>query len=189
VLPATASDCHGRNAALAIACAHRVAGRNERRLQAAVTRALAETRLPGRMEVVGEHPWVVIDGAHTPASTRALAEMLNRLPAQRMHLIVSLTAARNATAVLAPLLERAHRVVVTNADATRSLDSRRVVADLIAGGYPASRVTTTLDPRKAVLETRQALAPRDLLCIAGSMYMAGVARETLLGDLAAPRPV
>jgi folylpolyglutamate synthase/dihydropteroate synthase len=115
--------------------------------------------------------------------------MLKSLPAQRMHLIVSLSAARDATAVLAPLLERAHRVVVTNADATRSLDSRRVAADLIAGGYPASRVTTTPDPRKAVLETRQALAPRDLLCIAGSMYLAGVARETLLGDLAAPRPV
>ena len=187
VLPATASDCHGRNAALAIACAHRVAGRDRGRLQAAVTRALARTRLPGRMEVIGEHPWVVIDGAHTPASTRALAEMLKILPAQRMHLIVSLTAARDATAVLAPLLERAYRVVVTNADGTRSLDSQRLAADLINHGYPASRLTATADPRKAVLEARQALAPRDLLCIAGSMYMAGVARETLLDDLAAPR--
>ncbi len=187
VLPATASDCNARNAALAIACAHRVAGRGERRLEAAVTRALADTRLPGRMEVVGEHPWVVIDGAHTPASTRALAEMLKSLPAQRMHLIVSLTVARDAATVLAPLLERAHRIVITNADATRSLDSQRVAADLIADGYPASRVTAIPDPRRAVLETREALAPRDLLCVAGSMYMAGVARETLLGDLAAPR--
>ncbi len=187
VLPGTVSDCNARNAALAIACAHRVAGGGERQLQPAVIRALAETRPPGRMEVVGEHPWVVIDGAHTPASTRALAEMLKCLPAQRMHLVVSLTAARDAAAVLAPLLERAHRVVITNADATRSLDSQRVAADLINHGYPASRVATTPDPRKAVLETREALAPRDLLCVAGSMYMAGVARETLLGDLAGPK--
>ena len=189
VLPGPVSDCHARNAALAIACAHRVAGGGEGQLQAAVTRALAETRLPGRMELVGEHPWVVIDGAHTPASTRALAEMLKCLPAQRMHLVVSLTAARDAAAVLAPLLEGAHRVVITNADASRSLDSQRVAADLIKHGYPASRVTTTPDPRKAVLDARQALAPRDLLCVAGSMYMAGVARETLLGDLAAAKLV
>jgi hypothetical protein len=47
-------------------------------------------------------------------------------------------------------------------------------------------VATIPDPRKAVLETREALAPDDLLCVAGSMYMAGVARETLMGDLAAP---
>ena len=187
VLPGPVSDCNARNAALAIACAHRVAGRGERRLEAAVTRALADTRLPGRMEVVGEHPWVVIDGAHTPASTRALAEMLKCLPARRMHLIVSLSVARDAAAVLAPLLERAHRVVITNADATRSLDSQRVAADLINHGYPASRVATTPDPRKALLETREALAPHDLLCVAGSMYMAGVARETFLGDLAAAK--
>ncbi len=186
VLPATASDCGARNAALAIACAHHVAGRDQGQLQAAVTHALLRTRPPGRMEVVGRHPWIVIDGAHTPASTRALAEMLKRLPAQKMHLVVSLSASRDATAVLAPLLPRAHRVVVTNADGTRSLDSRRVAADLINHGYPASRVATIPDPRKAVLETREALAPADLLCVAGSMYMAGVARETLMGDLAAP---
>jgi dihydrofolate synthase/folylpolyglutamate synthase len=112
--------------------------------------------------------------------------MLKRLPAQKMHLVVSLSASRDVAAVLAPLLARAHRVVVTNADGTRSLDSRRVAADLIADGYPASRVATIPDPRKAVLETREALAPDDLLCVAGSMYMAGVARETLMGDLAAP---
>ena len=186
VLPATASDCGARNAALAIACAHHVASRDQGQLQAAVTQALLRTRPPGRMELVGQHPWIVIDGAHTPASTRALAEMLKRLPAQKMHLVVSLSASRDATAVLAPLLARAHRVVVTNADGTRSLDSRRVAADLINHGYPASRVATIPDPRKAVLETREALAPDDLLCVAGSMYMAGVARETLMGDLAAP---
>lgn len=191
LLPRTASGCNARNAALAIACADRVAGQGEGRLARAVTRAvttaLADTRPPGRMEVVGEHPWVVIDGAHTPASTRALAEMLESLPADRMHLIVSLSVARDAAAVLAPLMERAHRVVITNADASRSLDSKRVAAALIAAGCPASRVRTISDPREAVLETREALAPRDLLCVAGSMYMAGVARETLLGDVATPR--
>ena len=30
-------------------------------------------------------------------------------------------------------------------------------------------------------DAREALADDDLLCVAGSMYMAGIARETLLG--------
>ncbi len=189
VLPAIASDCHAHNAALAIACAHRVVGQGDVRLQRAVTQALANTRPPGRMEVVGEYPWVVIDAAHTPASTRALAEMLKGLPARRMHLIVSVTVGKNPTAVLAPLLERAHRVVVTSADPTRSLESNRMAAALVADGFPASRVRAIPDPRKAVLETHEALASHDLLCVAGSMYMAGVARGTLLGDGAVPQPL
>lgn len=181
-LPRGASQCHGRNAALAMVCAAHVAGADGDALQRAMTRALARTRPAGRMEMVSERPWVVIDGAHTPASSQALAEMLSHVPARRMCLLVSMSAARNASAVLAPLLARADRVVVTSADPGRSLDSARVAADLVAAGYPPARVQTIPDPRAAVRETRAALASDDLLCVAGSMYMAGVARETLLGS-------
>jgi dihydrofolate synthase/folylpolyglutamate synthase len=180
-LPAPASRCTARNAALAIACAHRICPHDETRLQRAVARAVPATRPPGRMEVVGKKPWVIIDGAHTPASTRALAEMLKGLPAHKMHLLVSLSVARDAAAVLAPLLNHAHSVVVTSADPTRSLDSEQLAADLVAGGYPASRLRAIPDPRKAVRESRATLAREDLLCVAGSMYMAGVAREMLVG--------
>lgn len=185
-LPANACECHARNAALALACTRRVAGDDEGRLREAISHGLATTRLPGRMEVLGKNPWVVIDAAHTPASTRALAEMLKGLPARRIHLIVSLSVTRDAATVLAPLLERAHKVVVTCADATRSLDSQRVAADLVAAGYPAARVRAIPDPRQALRETHAALPPHDLLCVTGSMYMAGVARATLLGDVTGP---
>jgi dihydrofolate synthase/folylpolyglutamate synthase len=186
-LPAGASRCNAGNAALAVACARHVAGLDDQRLQRAIAPALAHMQLPGRMEVLSQQPWVVVDGAHTPDSTRALAEMLKGLPARRTHLIVSLSNARNATKLLAPLLEHAYRVVVTRADATRSLDSTRVAADLIAGGYPAERVRAIPDPRTAVLETHASLTADDLLCVAGSMYMAGVARETLLSEVIRPR--
>ena len=95
-------------------------------------------------------------------------------------------ASKNAAAILAPLLADAHRVIVTNADPSRSMDSARVTADLIAGGYPASQLRTVQDPRQAVLDVRASLADDDLLCITGSMYMAGVAREVLVDDARAP---
>ena len=93
-----------------------------------------------------------------------------------------LSAGRDAVAVLAPLLDRAHRIVVTNADSSRSLDARAIVERLVASGFEAERVRAVPDPRQALLEARAQLARDDLLCVAGSMYMAGVARETLTGD-------
>lgn len=188
-LAAPASSCGAANAALAIACAQRIAGHDAEHLQGAIARALAQTHPPGRMEVIAEHPWVVIDGAHTPASARALADMLTSLPASRIFLLVSLSAARDVSTVLAPLLKRAHQVVVTMADPGRSVDSQRLAADVVAGGYPASRVQAIPDPRTAVSEVRDALAPDDLLCVAGSMYMAGVAREMFLGTASPPPPL
>jgi folylpolyglutamate synthase/dihydropteroate synthase len=71
--------------------------------------------------------------------------------------------------------------VITNADATRSMDGDAVAASLVAHGYNPARIRAIADPREAVLQSRGALADDDLLCVAGSMYMAGVARETLLG--------
>lgn len=184
LLPAPASISNARNAALAIACAHRMTGPSADALPGAVTTSLARTRPPGRMEVIGEHPWVVIDGAHTPESVRALAELLKSLPARHTHLVVSLSAARDAAAVLAPLLDRADRIVVTSADATRSVDSRRLAEHLIEDGYDASRVLAIADAEAAVRETHATLERDDLLCVAGSMYMAGVAREALLDETA-----
>jgi len=177
---AATDRCSARNANMAVACARRIAGDREG-FSKAVDQALTHTRPPGRMEVIAEHPWVVIDGAHTRASSAALAEMLQSVPANRLHLLVSVTIAKDASAVLAPLLERADSVVITNADATRSMDGDAVAASLVAHGYNPARIRAIADPRQAVLQSRDALADDDVLCVAGSMYMAGVARETLLG--------
>ena len=181
-LPENTAVCNARNAALAIACARRVVDESDCNLQPAVTEALAHTRPPGRMEVVGRSPWIVVDGAHTRDSSQALADMLESLPARRVHLIVSLSVAKDACAVLAPLLHRADRVVVTSADPSRSVDGRRIATNLVENGLDATRVRAIADPRQAVLETRGHLAADDLLCVTGSMYMAGVAREALLGS-------
>jgi dihydrofolate synthase/folylpolyglutamate synthase len=109
--------------------------------------------------------------------------MLEGVPANRLHLLLSVSAARDASAILAPLLDRAHQIVITSADATRSMDGDAVAANLVAHGYAATRISAIADPREAVLHARRALDDDDLLCVAGSMYMAGVARETLLGAL------
>ncbi len=177
-----AAACNAHNAALAIACAHRVAGNDEARLQRAIGEALIDTRPPGRMEIAGERPWVIIDGAHTQDSIRALADMLSTFPADNLHLLVSLSSSRDAARLLSPLLERAHRVVTTRADPVRSLDSEQLAAGLVAQGFDTARVQAIADPYKAVLISRGRLAHDDMLCIAGSMYMAGVARDALLSD-------
>ena len=43
----------------------------------AVERAGAETRIPGRLDVVGRRPLTVYDGAHNPEGARALADSLD----------------------------------------------------------------------------------------------------------------
>jgi len=178
--------CMAGNIALAVAlaetCTERAARAHAGAVEDAVSRALPGVRLPGRMEVLDEAPWIVVDGAHTVESMRALADMLSRFSARHMHLVVSLSAARDVGALLAPLLECAHRVVATCADPVRSLDGRRLVSSLVSAGWQASRVRAVDDPRAAVLECRAALGRHDLMCVTGSMYMAGLARSVIVAS-------
>ena len=46
--------------------------------EATVRKGLREVRSPGRLEVVGREPLVLLDGAHNPAGAGALAEALER---------------------------------------------------------------------------------------------------------------
>ncbi|MBR0483313.1 MAG: bifunctional folylpolyglutamate synthase/dihydrofolate synthase, partial [Oscillospiraceae bacterium] len=41
----------------------------------AVRKALAETTVPGRIQILQEHPLVILDGGHNPDGTRALSEL------------------------------------------------------------------------------------------------------------------
>ena len=46
---------------------------------AAIEAGIAQTRWPGRLERVSEHPEIILDGAHNPAGARALAAYIDAL--------------------------------------------------------------------------------------------------------------
>ncbi len=69
-----------RNFALARAAAEAYLGALD---DAAVAAAAASVRVPGRLQVVGEDPLVLLDGAHNPEGMAALAESLPEIVGER----------------------------------------------------------------------------------------------------------
>src|SRR4051812_4373270 len=74
-----------RNFALAAAAAEAFLERPLER--EALQQAAADTRVPGRLDVVGERPLVVHDGAHNPSGARALAGSLEEAVGERRPLV------------------------------------------------------------------------------------------------------
>jgi len=166
------------NAGLALASLRRLRAHDDRRLAAAARRGLAQTSLPGRVEILERRPWVVVDSAHTEASARALVRVLDRMPARRRHLVLSVSGGKALGAILDALLPRAAAVTVTRAEAHRSLDPDELAA-AIRQRAPELALTAIPDARQAVLRVREQLAESDLLCATGSVYLAGIARSAL----------
>jgi dihydrofolate synthase/folylpolyglutamate synthase len=168
------------NAALAIACVRRLGVLADATLHAAAPRALGGASLAGRAELVGEHPWRIVDGAHTEASALALAEVLAKLPRQRMHLVLSISAGKGVDAVCRALAPLADVVTVTRAEPTRSLSTEEL-AGVVRAVAPRAELRVVEDPQRAVRTALEACAPDDLVCATGSIYLAGIARPIWIG--------
>ncbi len=175
-LPLPMAPHQADNAALAVACAQGLLAPtvwNE-----AVNRGLSQVCLPGRSEILRRQPWVLVDAAHTCASAQALAMTLNALPARPIHLLLSLSISKDPWTVCAPLLSLAESVTVTQADRLRSLPADAVAASL-RHQHPAISVHIVSEPTRAVQYAYGILPPQGLLCITGSVYMAGLGRSVL----------
>jgi dihydrofolate synthase/folylpolyglutamate synthase len=162
-----------QNAALAVAAA--------RVLQldlsaAAIDTGLERVRWPGRFEVVGSAPPVVLDGAHNGASAEALATTLRSFAADRaVSLVIGINRDKDARAVLRPLLRIARRVW-----ATQTVDNPRALAasDLARICHrQGAEAFVQPDLTRALAEA--ANQPDAVVCVTGSLSLVGQARAAL----------
>ena len=143
--------------------------------------AISGCTLPARGQFLGHEPWLLVDGAHTEDSLRALGEILAGVPARERHFVISTTHGKS-TRMLQPLLCGATRVLATCADRSRSMPAADLAAALSAQDADLP-VETVDDPREALLRAREDLPRKAVLCVCGSVYIAGRALEVLR-----PRP-
>jgi dihydrofolate synthase/folylpolyglutamate synthase len=141
---------------------------------ASIRRGLAAAKLPGRMELLSEKPWVMVDGAHTGASARALAKVLAANGVGRTTLLLSVSADKDLEAIFSALLPVVDDVVVTCADPHRSMPAK-ALASLLIGHRPDLTVRTIADPSEAASEALKAAREGSALVAAGSIYLAAVA--------------
>ncbi len=177
--------CVGRhqveNAALAIACIQALGAYDVAEIVDAVRRGFPHVRLRGRIEVLSTKPVILVDSAHTKASARALAEALGSFPQRRVRLLLSLSADKETGAVLGELLPVGQRVWTTQADNLRSLPAE-ALADRIREFGAEVDPEPIPNPEEAVRAACADLEDDELLCITGSVYLAGAARAVLRGD-------
>jgi dihydrofolate synthase/folylpolyglutamate synthase len=168
------------NAAVALATLDELAGQDLVVGREAVARGFASLRWPARVEVMGEAPWIVVDGAHNVASAEALAETLRTcFPPTPRTLIFGTTREKDLLGQLRALLPGTVTVVATRyVENPRSVPPEEVAAAVRSLGGVG--VIVTRDPAQALDAARRA-TPRDgLICVAGSLFLAAETRALLL---------
>lgn len=176
---------HGRhqaaNAAVAVAAVEELFGRALP--SEAVREGLARTRVPARAEVVGRAPLVVLDGAHNPEATLALARTLREeMPAAGWTLVIGAFRDKDIYSMLAPFGGLVDQAIATAADHERAAEPSDLVVALerVLPGIPV----TWVRPVSAAVELAKEWSGNEgAVLVTGSFYVAGEARTVLVSGL------
>ena len=150
---------------------------------AAVARGFAGLTWPARVEVLGEGPWLVVDGAHNVASARALAATLRtNFPTTPRTLVFGTTRDKDLPGQLAALLPLADAVVVTRyVENARSVDPDEVALAVRAISGASKPVHRAENPAEALALARRLTPTTGLICVTGSLFLAAETRAHVLG--------
>ncbi len=170
------------NAALAVASCEVLNARQELSVKEKhIRQGLLNVQWPARLEIVQDKPMVIIDGAHNLAAVDSLAQYLAASPdvkAKKIRLIIGILDDKPYEAILKKLVPLCHSVILTRPRIGRAVDPK------ILG-----RIATSLNRKYEIIDSvadavHQSIgeaSPEDVVCISGSLYVAGEARHALIG--------
>jgi dihydrofolate synthase/folylpolyglutamate synthase len=172
----------GANAAVALAAAEAFFG--DALAPDVVAEGFASVRVPGRLEVLGRRPLLLVDGAHNAAGMTALGAALTEEFAVdgRVVAVVGMLTGRDPSAMLEPLAAAGVRdIVVCEPDSPRAMP---VAAVAEAGRALGLAVYEEPDVRHALRIARGMVDAEGLVVVAGSLYVVGTARADALASSA-----
>jgi len=171
-------DHQGENASVAIAAVETFLGAGTTALADDILEeGLAEVRSPGRLQLIGTDPTVLVDSAHNPHGARSLVAALNAyFDVDEVGLVIGVLGDKDAAGIFDVLAPIAARVYLTRPDSDRALDID-ALADAASPSLDAARVSTHDDVADALDAAREWAAEdeRRMVVVAGSVLLAGEA--------------
>jgi dihydrofolate synthase/folylpolyglutamate synthase len=143
-----------------------------------IARGLASVVWPCRLEILSESPTILLDGAHNLAGVTALRASLDELfPNKKILFLLGILQDKDVKGMAEVLVRKCDDVVIT-----WPLSERAASPETVARYISASHVET-VERIEDGIERVKALSDDDsVICIAGSFYLVGRAREGLMEE-------
>lgn len=166
----------GANAALAIAAVESLIGGATQPIAGDILAdGLGAVTSPGRLQLVGTNPTVLVDAAHNPHGARALADALRgSFDFDEWGVVLGILGDKDAAGIVTALAPIATEVFVTAPDSERA-EEPDVLADIVETVGLHASVHPNLDDAAESARAWAAESARRAVIIAGSVVLAGEA--------------
>ena len=163
------------NAATAVAALEVLAGKGFNVSRESIIGGLGRVSWPGRLQILSHHPLVVVDGAHNIDSARRLKQSIEQyFDFDRAILVIGASCDKDIASVVSALFSLFDRVIVTRSRHPRAMAPAPLVAEFARHGVKAQVVE---DVPSALSQALALAGDRDLLCVAGSLFVVAEAIE------------
>ena len=176
------------NCGLALAAIDELVGRGFVAPELRVASGLATTPRRGRLETIWDQPRVIADGAHSPDSIASLVRTIGaHVRYDSMVVVFGCAADKDTDAMLAEIARGADKIIMTrSASNPRAADPAKLAERYEAICGKTAQVEPSV--KEAVNTAARAVGHNDLICVTGSFYVAGEAKQLFAEKAATPAP-
>lgn len=170
-------DHQAANAAVAVEIARILADAGLAIQPDHIAAGLARVRWPGRLDVVGKHPRIVLDCAHTPTAAQALCNSLQAyFRYSGLWMVIGMSEDKDVAGFARALSPLHPRTLLCRARLPRALTPEDLIARSDGTWNEAAVFETVNDALEFALSQA---GPDDMICVAGSAYVVGEAMQYL----------
>jgi dihydrofolate synthase/folylpolyglutamate synthase len=143
-----------------------------------VRKGLEAARWPGRLEILGRDPLLVVDGAHNLDSMRRmLATLVYDLTFDRLIIVAGFSADKDIAGMMDELTSTVDQLVLTKSIHPRSADPEQVAERC---DDPRTTISIVEDVASALWSALDEAETDDLVCVTGSFFVVAEARAAWL---------
>ncbi|HEV8134202.1 MAG TPA: folylpolyglutamate synthase/dihydrofolate synthase family protein [Pyrinomonadaceae bacterium] len=165
------------NAGVAIQLAEILRTRGHRITRETIVEGLETASHPGRLELFGDKPAFLLDGAHNPSGAQALQEFLQTFRRHPLTIIFGTMRDKRIDQIAEYLFPLADDLILTEIDNPRSASSITLLD--VAKKLRLTNVTSTTTSRDALKLAIEKTPAHGMICITGSLYLIGEIRTEL----------
>ena len=173
LMPGLKGKFQVRNSVLALAAIEVLEEKGFRISSRDIQEGLSKTAWPGRMQVVGHDPLIILDGAHNPSAVRALAGTIrSEFAFSRLILVIGIMEDKSISQLLKGIVPHADYVIYSRPVYSRAADPEVLAAKASRFAIPgevAPVLTEALD------RAGRLAAPDDMILVCGSLFTVGEA--------------
>ena len=171
-----------RNSALAVDAMSKLSGRGFEIKEDEIRNALRTINIPGRFEVVGKRPLVILDGAHNVMKVNALVATLRQLyKGKTMRFVFAAKKDKKVAEMLELLSPLALKFYFCKFEATTDFGNKMSISPGDIAGFTSVESEVFDNAVPAYKRALSEAGADDIVCVTGSLYLVGELRTALSG--------